>query len=67
MNDDLLELQTQLSYQDDSVQQLNDVVTRQQGEIDGLRREIEVLKQQLQVLVASQSEASGDEAPPPHY
>lgn len=67
MNDDLLELQTQLSYQDDSVQQLNDVVTRQQGEIDGLRREVEMLKQQLQVLIASQSEASEDEAPPPHY
>ena len=67
MNDDLLELQTQLSYQDDSVQQLNEVVTRQQGELDNLRRDVEVLKQQLQLLIASQSEAAEDEAPPPHY
>ena len=67
MNDDLLELQTQLSYQDDSVQQLNDVVTRQQAELDNLRREVELLKQQLQLLIASQSEAAEDEAPPPHY
>ncbi|MTI13542.1 SlyX family protein [Sansalvadorimonas verongulae] len=67
MNDDLLELQTQLSYQDDSVQQLNEVVTRQQGELDNLRREVELLKQQLQLLIASQSEAAEDEVPPPHY
>ena len=67
MNDDLLELQTQLSYQDDSVQQLNEVVTRQQSEIDALRREVDILKQQLQLVIASQSEASEDEAPPPHY
>ena len=34
MNDELLELQTQLSFQEDSVQQLNEVVTRQQGDIE---------------------------------
>ena len=44
MNDDLLELQTQISYQEDTVQQLNDVVTRQQADIDLLRREVDMLR-----------------------
>ncbi|WP_281646837.1 SlyX family protein [Parendozoicomonas sp. Alg238-R29] len=67
MKDELLELQTQLSYQDDLVQQLNDVVARQQGDIDLLRREFELMKQQLQVLISQQGESAEEEVPPPHY
>ncbi len=67
MSDELLELQTQLSYQDDSVQQLNDVVTRQQGEIDILRRELNILKTQIKELNSSSSGSEGDNVPPPHY
>jgi|TARA_B100002003_G_scaffold243129_1_gene267127 SlyX protein len=38
----LVELQTKLSFQEDLLQQLNTVVTRQQNQIDELRR-IEIL------------------------
>ena len=67
MNDDLLELQTQISYQEDTVQQLNDVVTRQQADIDLLRREVDLLKDKLLELVASARAAEADDVPPPHY
>ena len=36
MLDELLELQTQLSYQEDTIAQLNEVVTRQQKDIERL-------------------------------
>ena len=67
MNDELLELQTQLSFQEDSVQQLNDVVTRHQDDIDTLRQEVDMLKQQIQLLISNQLDGVGEEAPPPHY
>ncbi|MCL6270222.1 SlyX family protein [Sansalvadorimonas sp. 2012CJ34-2] len=67
MNDELLELQTQLSFQEDSVQQLNDVVTRQQGDIEALRREVSLLKQQIQLMISNQLEGEEGNVPPPHY
>lgn len=66
MNDDLLELQTQLSYQEDTVAQLNDVVTRQQRDIERLYEMIALLKKQLDTVASSRLEPQ-DEAPPPHY
>lgn len=67
MNIDLLELQTQISYQEDTVQQLNDVVTRQQADIDLLQREVDLLRGKLMELIASLREAGSEDAPPPHY
>ncbi|MRI35336.1 hypothetical protein EOPP23_20465 [Endozoicomonas sp. OPT23] len=66
MRDELIELQTQVAYQEDTVSQLNDVVTRQQQEIDLLRREMEQLKQQM-ISLSTAPEGGQDEAPPPHY
>ena len=67
MKDELLELQTQLSYQEDTIQQLNDVVTRQSGDIDSLRKEVNILKQQIQLILSNQLDGQPDNAPPPHY
>lgn len=67
MNIDLLELQTQISYQEDTVQQLNDVVTRQQADIDLLQREVDLLRGKLMELIASLRETGSEDAPPPHY
>ncbi len=67
MNDELLELQTQLSFQEDIVQQLNEVVTRQQGDIDDLRQELNILKQQIQVMISNQLDSQEENIPPPHY
>ena len=67
MNNDLLELQMQMSFQEDTIQQLNDVVTRQQADINLLRREVDLLKGKLVELMGSVQEPGADEAPPPHY
>ncbi len=67
MNSDLLDLQTQISYQEDSIQQLNDVITQQQADIILLRREMNMLKTRFIELMGTLQDSQGDEAPPPHY
>ncbi|WP_252179389.1 SlyX family protein [Endozoicomonas sp. 4G] len=66
MNEELIELQTQVSFQEDTVAQLNEVVTRQQQEIDDLKQEMAQLKKQLMAMASSQLEELEENAPP-HY
>jgi len=63
----LIELETRLAFQDNSLQELNTVVVRQQREIDALTRELEMLKAQLRTLAPDLVANRADEAPPPHY
>ena len=67
MTDDLIELQTRISFQGDTLQQLNDVIVRQQQEIDELNRQLVVLKQSVKQINDQSSGSAGHEAPPPHY
>jgi SlyX protein len=67
MPDRLVELETRIAFQDDTLQQLNAVVVRQQQEIDRLTREIEALKQQLRALAPAPVAGPAEETPPPHY
>ena len=67
MKDELVELQTQMSFQEDTTAQLNEVVTRQQKQIDELLIAMEQLKKQVASMVSDQLEAQEEEAPPPHY
>ena len=66
----LEDLQTQLAFQEDTVQTLDDALTLQQQEIMVLRRQLELLKQRQDELGASRDEgeegASAQERPP-HY
>jgi len=62
----VMDLETRLAFQDDTIQALNDVLVEQ-------RRVVERLQLQLQALARRQEEMQGalgvdeDEAPPPHY
>jgi SlyX protein len=62
----IIELESRLAFQDDTIAALNDVVVEQQ-------RAIERLQLQVVALVRRQEEMAGqfgiaeDEAPPPHY
>jgi SlyX protein len=66
---DLVEVQTQLAFQEDTMSVLNDAITGQQKEIIVLRRQLEIMKQRLEERGNSADgapEASVDEKPP-HY
>ncbi len=61
------ELETRLSFQDHTVQQLNDALTDQQRQIDQLHAQINTLRQQLEAVSAAlPAQAAVDEVPP-HY
>lgn len=64
---DIAELQAQFAFQDNTVQTLNDIVARQQLQIDKLQRDIESLLLQMQQLGDALQGAPVDEPPPPHY
>jgi SlyX protein len=65
MDSDIIELQTRLAFQEESILELSDVVARQQREIAALTAKLDLLQQQLEVL--AETEAAEEEPPPPHY
>lgn len=67
MNDEIVDLQTRVAFQDGILEQLNQVVTSQQTQIDRLETQIKNLKAQLENLQHTQLVQQGDEPPPPHY
>jgi len=66
----LMEVQSQLAFQEDTVQALNDALALQQQEILLLRRQVELLKQQQEEQAARHDGDEADVIPdekPPHY
>ena len=59
-------LETKVLYQDRTIDDLNEVVTRQQDQIDLLTSEIKRLRAALETMQVAGID-SGDESPPPHY
>lgn len=62
-----VEMETRLAFQEQTLQALNDVVTRQQREIEKLFREVQALKDRLRAAAPSPVGPLEDEKPPPHY
>lgn len=67
MDDRLIELESRIAFQDHTLQELNEVIVRQQREIDGLRRELEALRDQFKALAPALVASRSEETPPPHY
>ncbi|KPJ94499.1 MAG: hypothetical protein AMJ55_06290 [Gammaproteobacteria bacterium SG8_15] len=63
----LTEIESRVAFQDDTIQQLNDVIVRQQHDIEQLTEELQLLKQQMQSLAPSLVVDQSQETPPPHY
>lgn len=67
MTDRLTELEVRVAFQDQTLHDLNEVVTDQQRQIDRLRLELEALKSRLAALAPSAVIPQEEENPPPHY
>ncbi|MDQ6981762.1 MAG: SlyX family protein [Mariprofundus sp.] len=67
MKDHLIELETKISYQDHIIGELNEVVTRQQSQIDRLEKEMNQLRQHLKQGGNTGLARPDEEVPPPHY
>ncbi len=62
----IVDLQTRVAYQDDTLQQLNDVIAAQQQQIERLTQAIQRLSEQMRDW-REHGVVGGDDAPPPHY
>lgn len=65
----LVELQSQLAFQEHTIEQLNSVLVKQQKQMDGLLLEIRHLKEKLGSLEdrVEQGGGSARDEKPPHY
>mgnify|MGYP006079422407 CR=1 FL=1 len=69
LHDDIVELQSQMAFAEDTVEALNSAIASQQLEITTLRRQVEMLKQRQEEQASdSEPNAAGPaNERPPHY
>lgn len=63
----IAELETQLAFQENTIRELNDVVIKQQQQIDLLTKELGTVKKELRSILSSNIASADQETPPPHY
>ncbi len=67
MEERLTEMELRSMHQERAVQELFDTVYAQQQAIDRLERQVEQLREQLNLVLPSLVARPEDEEPPPHY
>jgi SlyX protein len=67
MQDRLVDLETKLAFQDETINELNEVITEQQNQLDELREEIRLLNLRIVSLAETAIDPNEKEPPPPHY
>jgi SlyX protein len=67
MEERIYDLEMHFMQQEATIQELNEIVCRQELIIEQLRRDFMTLKEQFLSMSYSVSRDSGQEEPPPHY
>lgn len=67
MNEQITNIEIQLMHHENTIQQLSDVISHQQQDIEKLQRELKQIMKHLQSTAPSEMRAPEDEEPPPHY
>lgn len=67
MNNRIDDLEMKVIFQDDLLNSLNDIVTRQDKEIMRLWDANRLLKQSMQEIKSDSQEENAVDVPPPHY
>ncbi len=67
MEQRIIELEMHYMQQEVTIQELNEIVCRQELILEQLRRDFATLKEQFMVMSPSVSRDSDQEEPPPHY
>jgi SlyX protein len=63
----LTDIEIQLMHHENTIQQLNEIVTRQQLVLEKLQTDFKQMLQHLQMISPSPVGDLQDEEPPPHY
>lgn len=67
MKERITELEMRFMQQENTIQELNDTVCRQELNIVRIERELSLLRDQLSVIAPIGVGEPGEEEPPPHY
>ncbi len=67
MNNELIELQTQLAFQEHTVAELNSVIISHQKQLDRLQLEMHLLKEKFSALEDKVEVGPMQDEKPPHY
>lgn len=63
----IADIETRLMYQEQTLEELNAVITRQNLELSSLKKQLEKLQDQANLLMPLLHGKPSDEPPPPHY
>ena len=63
----IIDLETRLTYQEATLQELSDVIARQQKTLDNLGAQLELVRQQMRAQAQFDVLPTAQEPPPPHY
>lgn len=66
MEDRLVDLETRLAFQEQTLEKLNEVIVDQERRLDVLSKRLQAAEERLRAIPVSNVERSEDE-PPPHY
>lgn len=67
MRERLIELETKLAFQEQSIQELNDIIVRQQSDLVALSERVRELSERVKAVAPSPLAPESEETPPPHY
>jgi uncharacterized coiled-coil protein SlyX len=67
MSERITNIEIQLMHHENTIQQLSDIITHQQLDIEKMQQEIKLIMKHLQSVTSSELMAPEDEEPPPHY
>lgn len=63
----LIELETKVTFQEQTIEDLNQALIQQQFALDKLQLQVRNLAEKLQGISASNIASRSEETPPPHY
>ena len=67
MQDELIELQSKLAFQEQTLAELNNALVSQQQQIDRLQIQIRLYEERLNEVETPLSTGQGQDEKPPHY
>ena len=67
MNERLTDLEIRFMHQERTIQELNEIVCRQELIIERLERDLRQIQEQMKEVLPSLNRSAEEEEPPPHY
>jgi len=67
MENRITDLEIRITHQERTLEELNDIICRQELVVERLEREVHQLREQLKTLQPSLLLSPEEEEPPPHY